>query len=99
MVQYRRPRYHWVIFGNSLRVTTVGLGINSRVHVPDKQRQKLLKEGPMRKHLRRAVRKALKKESIVEMRDITPELIITVTAFSEMRQMDMRIPFKIPAEV
>jgi len=31
------------------------------------------------------------------MRDITPESIITVTAFRD-ETMDMRIPFKIPAE-
>ena len=36
-------------------------------------------------------------ESIVEMIDITPESIITVTAFRD-ETMDMRIPFKIPAE-
>ena len=36
-------------------------------------------------------------ESIVGMRDITSESIITVTAFRD-ETMDMRIPFKIPAE-
>mgnify|MGYP003164455952 CR=1 FL=1 len=40
---------------------------------------------------------SIAKESIVEMRDITPESIITVTAFRD-ETMDMRIPFKIPAE-
>ena len=37
---------------------------------------------------------SIAKESIVEMRDITPESIITVTAFRD-ETMDMRIPFKI----
>ncbi len=32
------------------------------------------------------------------MRDITPESIITVTAFRD-ETVDMRIPFKIPAKV
>ena len=40
---------------------------------------------------------SIAKESIVEMGDITPESIITVTAFRD-ETMDMRIPFKIPAE-
>ena len=40
---------------------------------------------------------SIAKESIVEMRDITPESIITVTAFRD-ETMDMRIPFEVSAK-
>ena len=88
-----RPRYQPIYLSNSLRVTTVWVWHKhrSRVHVPDNNGQKLLKEGPMRSNisLRESSTESIAKESIVEMRDITPESIITVTAFRD-ETMDMR---------
>ena len=40
---------------------------------------------------------SITQEIVVEMVDIAPKAIITVTAFRN-KTMDMRIPFKIPAE-
>ena len=83
------------------RITTVGFGINIEAVFMFQitTGRNFLKEGPMRSNIsfEESSTESIAKESIVEMRDITPESIITVTAFRD-ETMDMRIPFKIPAE-
>ena len=89
------------IFGNNLRVTTVGLGINIEavfMFQITTGRNFFKRRTDAKQHfLEESSTESIAKESIVEMRDITPESIITVTAFRD-ETMDMRIPFKIPAE-
>ena len=89
------------IFGNSLRVTTVGFGINIEavfMFQITTGRNFFKRRTDAEQHfLEESSTESIAKESIVEMRDITPESIITVTAFRD-ETMDMRIPFKIPAE-
>ena len=89
------------IFCNCLRVTTVRFSINIKTMFMFKIatcRNFFKGRADAEQHfLKESGTESIAKESIVEMRDITPESIITVTAFRD-ETMDMRIPFKIPAE-
>ena len=89
------------IFDYSFRVTFIGFGINIEavfMFQITTGRNFFKRRTDAEQHfLEESSTESIAKESIVEMRDITPESIITVTAFRD-ETMDMRIPFKIPAE-
>ena len=89
------------IFGNSFRITTIGFCINIETMFMFKiatGRNFFKGRADTEQHfLKESSAESIAKESIVKMRDITPETIITETALRD-EAMDMRIPFEISAK-